>query len=48
MVVVDRNVGKWTFVDFAVPMDVNVVKKEDEELHHYDKLAQEIRKMHRI
>ena len=48
VVVVDKKVGKWTFVDFAVPMDVNVVKKEDEKLDHYDKLAQEIRRMHRV
>ena len=30
VVVVDKRVGKWTLVDFSVPLDKNVVSKEDE------------------
>ena len=31
-------------MDFSVPMDKNVVKKEDEKVEKYQLLAQEIRK----
>jgi len=48
VVVVDRDAKKWTFVDFSVPMDVNVVKKEDEKVSRYSLLAQEIRKIHKV
>ena len=37
-----------TLVDFSVPMDKNVVNKEDEKVEKYLKLAQEIRKMHKV
>ena len=46
--VVDKRKGKWTLVDFSVPMDKNVVKKEDEKVEKYLQLAQEIRKMHKV
>ena len=32
VVVVDQRSGKWTLVDFSVPLDKNVVKKEDEKV----------------
>ena len=48
VVVVDRDAKKWTFADFSVPMDVNVVKKEDEKVSNYSPLAQEIRKIHKV
>ena len=48
VVVVDRDAKKWTFVDFSVPMDFNVVKKEDEKVSNYSPLAQEIRKIYKV
>ena len=33
---------------FSVPMDKNVVRKEDEKVEKYQLLAQEIRKMHKV
>ena len=48
VVVVDKRKGKWTLVDFSVPMDNNVVKKEDERVEKYIQLDQEIRKMHKV
>ena len=48
VVVVDKMKGKWTLVDFSVPMDKNVVKKEDEKVEKYLQLAQEIRNMHKV
>ncbi|KXJ19770.1 hypothetical protein AC249_AIPGENE21527 [Exaiptasia diaphana] len=39
---------EWTFVDFSVPWDKNVVLKEDEKVAKYAPLAKEIRKMHRV
>ena len=48
VVVVDRREKKWTLVDFAVPLDVNVERKEDRKVNDYEELAQEIRKLHRV
>jgi hypothetical protein len=48
VVVVDKRIGKWTLVDFSVPLDKNVVSKEDEKVEKYLPLAQEIRKMHKV
>jgi hypothetical protein len=48
VVVVDKRLGKWTLVDFSVPLDKNVVRKEDEKVEKYLQLAQEIRKMHKV
>jgi hypothetical protein len=48
IVIVDRRLGKWTLVDFSVPMDMNVARKEQNKVETYQPLAQEIRKMHRV
>ena len=48
IVVVDKRSGKWILVDFSVPLDNNVFKKEDEKVEKYLQLAQEIRKMHKV
>ena len=48
VVVVDRRANKWTLIDFSVPMDVNVVRKQDEKCTNYTELATEIRKMYRV
>ncbi|KXJ09461.1 Retrovirus-related Pol polyprotein from type-1 retrotransposable element R2 [Exaiptasia diaphana] len=46
--VLNRVAQEWTFVDFSVPWDKNVVLKEDEKVAKYAPLAKEIRKMHRV
>ena len=46
--VVNRVAQEWTFVDFSVPWDKNVVLKENEKVAKYSPLAKEIRKMHRV
>ena len=46
--VLDHTSGLWTFVDFAVPWDKNVVVKEEEKLSKYSPLAKEVRKMYRV
>ena len=48
VMVVEKRSGKWTLVEFSVPLDKNVVKKEDEKVEKYLQLAQEIRKMHKV
>ena len=48
VVVINRRAKKWTIIDFSVPMDVNVVKKENEKLFNYSDLATEIRKMYKV
>ena len=45
LTVVDRMVQEWTFVNFSVPWDRNVVTKEDKKIGKYSLLAKEIRKM---
>ena len=46
--VLNRTAKEWTFVDFSVPWDRNVILKEDEKLANYSPLAREIRRMHRV
>ena len=48
VVVVDRKERKWTLVDFAVPLDGNVERKEDEKESNYEALATEVRRMYRV
>ena len=48
VVVVDHNEKKWYCIDFSVPMDKNVVKKEDEKLARYEILTQRIRSLHTV
>ena len=38
----------WYIIDFAVPMDYNVKKKEDEKVNNYMPLAAEVRKEHHV
>ena len=37
----------WTIIDFAVPLDHNIVDKEQEKITHYGELAQVIRSDYR-
>lgn len=46
--VLNRAARQWTFVDFSVPWDRNVVTKEGEKIEKYSPLAKEIRKLHRV
>ena len=46
--VLDRAARRWTFVDFSVPWDKNVVSKEDEKMNNYSPLVNEITKLHRV
>ena len=46
--VLDRVAWRWTFVDFSVPWDKNVVSKEDEKINNYSLLVKEITKLHRV
>ena len=48
VVVVNREAKSWTIIDFAVPLDHNIVKKEREKIETYHKLALEFRKMHKV
>ena len=40
--------GGWTFVDFSVPWDKNVVSKEDEKINNYCPSIKAITKLHRV
>ena len=48
VVVVDRVKKVWIIVDFSVPWDRNVMRKEDEKILNYSPLAKDIRKIHRV
>ena len=48
MVVIDRNSRKWLLVDFSVPYDANVAKKEEEKIDKYRDLAAELARMHNV
>ena len=48
VVVVDRTNKHWILVDFAVPWDNNVVRKEEEKITKYSPLALEVRRMHGV
>ena len=48
VVVVDRVKKVWIIVDFSVPWDKNVMRKEDEKILSYSPLAKEVRKIHRV
>ena len=48
VVVVDRTKKHWILVDFAVPWDKNVVRKEEEKITNYSPLAREVRRMHGV
>ena len=46
VVVIDRVLRRWLIVDFSVPFDQNVVRKEDEKVLNYERLAAEVRGMY--
>ena len=46
VVVVDSKAKLWTIIDFAVPLDHNIVSKQHEKVEKYYDLAVEFRKMH--
>ena len=46
--VLDQVARRWTFVDFSVPWDKNVLSKENEKINNYSPLVKEITKLHRI
>ena len=48
VVVIEKRARKWTLIDFSVPMDQNVVKKEIEKCENYAPLAREIRKDYKV
>ena len=48
MVVIDRTNRKWLLVDFSVPYDANVAKKEKEKIDKYRDLAAELARMHNV
>jgi hypothetical protein len=48
VVVVDRECKQWWFVEFAVPFDGNVARKEVEKEDKYRQLASEIARMHGV
>ena len=48
VVLINKVKRHWTIIDFAIPIDQNVKKKEAEKLDHYEELAAEIRKMHHV
>lgn len=48
VVVIDKEKQEWTIIDFSVPNDRNILKKEKEKVEHYSPLAYEIRKMYKV
>jgi len=47
-VVIDKKRKHWTLIDFSVPLDKNVLKKEEEKLKNYTPLSYQIRKLHKV
>ena len=48
VVFINKKEKKWTIVDFSVPHDRNIVKKEEEKISNYSPLTYEIRKLHGV
>ena len=48
LVVIDKGLKKWWIVDFSVPFDANVVRKEREKVERYGVLAKEVRCMYGV
>ena len=42
VVVIDHRLKRWLIVDFSVPFDANVVRKEDEKVGNYEELRVEV------
>ena len=47
VVVKDTKAKLWTIIDFAVPLDHNIVTKQHDKVWRYQDLATEFKKMHR-
>ena len=48
VVVIDRVRKRWLIVDFSVPFDANVEKKEGEKKRKYEKLKTAVIKLHKV
>lgn len=48
MVMIDREQKRWWLVDFSVPCDANVAKKEKEKISKYKDLATEVARMNAV
>ena len=48
VIVIDKRRKHWTIIDFSVPSDRNVLKKEEEKVAHYTPLSYEVRKMYKV
>ena len=48
MMIVDRRSKEWFMVDFSVPFDPNVAKKEEEKISKYKDLAAEVARMNAV
>ena len=48
VIVIDRGKKTWTLVDFSVPLDKNIVSKENEKIEKYGILAREVRRIYRV
>ena len=48
VVVANAKAKTWTIIDFAVPLDHNIVLKEREKIEKYQKLAQEVRSTYKV
>ena len=48
VVVLDKRHKHWILIDFSVPNDRNVLRKEEEKVERYKPLSYEIRKLHKV
>ena len=48
LMIVDRRSKEWFMVDFSVPFDPNVAKKEEEKISKYKDLAAEVARMNTV
>ena len=48
VIVIDRAKKKWTLIDFSVPLDKNVLSKENEKIEKYSFLAREVRRIYGV
>ena len=48
VILIDKEKGHWTIIDFSVPNDKNVLNKEKEKMENYKDLAKEIRKVYKV
>ena len=48
VIVINMTKKKWTLVDFSVPLDKNVLSKENEKIEKYSFLAREVRRIYGV